>query len=304
MTNRSFVGVVVLIMILFLTGCMEEKRKSGIYIMEEYEAASSIELPAKRIKRLKIFLNNHPDNICRKFAYDRIFDSLAEDIGKRDEAMVFLDKGIQTEEDPDIRGSLCYKKFTYLWSVDSTEAVDYATKLVESDNNIFRMFVYMGFDLDYSGRFELAGKMFMKAMSVGNNSFEKSFAGVLYGEFLSRRGKDDLALEILKESADNAFAGKQLGKIQWENGEREKALEAYINLAAGVPRERSEVKLDSLYAIVYPGNNDELDEKILKRRIVGRTLLQESRFFDTEGKFFNLADYKGSKLVIGVWNPT
>lgn len=304
MTNRNFAGFALLIMILFLTGCMEEKRKSDIYILEEFETASSIELPAKRIKRLKMFLNNHPDHMCRKFAYERIFDSLAEDIGKRDEAMEFLDKSIQAEDHPEVKGSLCFRKFTYLWSVDSTAAVEYATELFESDNSIFRLFVYLGFELDYNGRFEMAGKMFKKAMAVGNNSYEKSFAGVLYGEFLSRRGKDELAFEILKESRDNAFSGKQLGKIQWETGEREEALEAYINLAAVVPREHSEVKLDSLYEIVYPGKNSELEDKILKRRISDRELLQEARFFDAEGRYFNLADYRGSKLVISVWNPT
>jgi tetratricopeptide (TPR) repeat protein len=280
------------------------REKSDIYVMEEFEVASSIKIPEKRIERLKIFLNNHPDHMCRKFAYNRIFDTIAEDAGQRKEAMAFLDTTIEAEKDPDIRGTLYYKKFTYLWSVDSTKAANFVTKLLESDEKDFRMFVYMGFDLDYRGRFELAEEMFRRAMNIGNNPFEKSFAGVLYGEFLSEHGKNDLALKILKESTDNVFAGKQLGKIQWEKGEKKDALESYINLVSGVPEERDEVKLDSLYAIVYPGNVTELDEKILEKRIAHKTLLHGSRLVDTEGKYYNLSDYKGRKLVLSVWSPT
>ncbi|MCD6379451.1 tetratricopeptide repeat protein [bacterium] len=304
MSNRSFAGIVVLIMIFIFSGCMEGKKKSDLYVMEEFEVASSVAIPAKRIKRLKIFLNNHPDHMCRKSAYNRIFDTIAENAGQREKAIAFLDKSIEEEKDTDIRGTLYYKEFTYLWSVDSTEAVNLATKLLESDEKGFRMFVYLGFDLGYRGRHKLAEGMFRKAMDVGANPFEKSFAGVLYGEFLSEHGKNDLALKILKESADNVFAGKQLGKILWEKGEKKAAVESYINLVSGVPGERDEVKLDSLYAIVYPGNVTELDEKILEKRISHKTLLHGTRLVDTEGKYYNLSDYKGRKLVLGVWNPT
>ena len=304
MINRRHVGTVVLLMILVFMGCMGGKEKSDLYIMEELEAASSIEITAKRIERLKIFLNNHPEHMCREFAYKKIFDTLAEDSGQPEKVMAFFDEVMGTEKDPAVRGTLYFKKFTYLWSVDSTEAVDLATSLLESDEKGFRLFVYLGFDLDYRGRHELAGEMFRKAIDVGNGSFEKSFAGMLYGEFLSGQGKEDLALELLKKSADNVFAGKQLGKILWEKGERKNAIESYINLVAGVPGERGEVKLDSLYAIVYPDNAGELDEKILESRIGHKTLLHGSRFVDTEGKYYNLSDYKGKKLVISAWSPT
>jgi tetratricopeptide (TPR) repeat protein len=218
--------------------------------------------------------------------------------------MVYFDKIMKTERNAEIRGNFYYKKFTYLSDVDSTEAFNLASKLIESDEKGFRLFIYMGLDLDSRGRNKLAGDMFIKAMDIADNSSEKSFAGMLYGELLSVQGKDDLALKVLEKSEENAFASKYLGKILWEKGERKKAIKTYINLAAGVLGQRGEIKLDSLYAIIYPRNPGELDEKIFEVRIAREKLLNTSRFVDAEGKYYNLSDYKGEKLVISAWSPT
>ncbi|HMA76625.1 MAG TPA: tetratricopeptide repeat protein [Candidatus Krumholzibacteriaceae bacterium] len=305
MKNRDFKysGIVLLLIVLIFCGCKGKKEKSDLYVMEELESASSIKAPRERIERLNIFLNNHPGHMSRKFAYNKTFETLITDIGKPEEAMEFFDEAMAEEEDPAIRGSFFYRKFAYLWDIDEKRAIEFASNLLKSNEKSFRLFLYIGFDLKSREKYKIAEKMFRKALDVADNPPESSFAKMVYGEFLATRGRNEEAVKIL-ESSENPFAGKQLGKILWERGERERAIEVYIDLAAGVPRQRAEVKLDSLYAVIYPDSAGGPDGNIIERRTAGKRSLPESRFVDTEGKYYNLPDYRGKKLVIGAWSPT
>jgi hypothetical protein len=284
-------------------GCSVENGGTDIYVMEELEVASSIEDPQKRIDRLQMFLDSYPDHYCRKFAYLEIFETTAVELGKEREAFDFIDRVEESEDDEGIMGELYYSGFSYLIETDSTGAVEYAGDLLRNKEADFRIFLYLGFDLDRAGVDEMALKMFRRSIEEAENSLERSFAGMLLGRALYRKGETGRAMDILSDSGENPFSGQLTGKILWKRGQREKALEAFIDMAAGAPGMRSAVSLDSLYALVYPDKAGQLDAKILQERIGDKRLLHDGEFTDTDGKLHRLSDLRGSKVVISAWSP-
>ncbi len=284
--------------------CSHSGREADIFVMEELEAAVSTSDPEKRVERLKIFVDNHPGHFCRVRAYGEIFDTLAGDLGHLDEAREYFDSVLATESEPRVRGRLYYKEFSHLWNADSLSAAGLAESLLAGDESDFRLFVYMGMYLGGGGQDKISARMFEKALENAQNSFQRSFAGMLYGELLAGRNKDDRAVEILSKSRDNVFSHRYLGDILWKRGEREKALSSYINLAAGVPGARDDVKLDSLFVLEHPEGCSLLDSLILEKRTGYKKLFQPREFYDASGRKHDLTEYRGSRLVIGAWSPT
>lgn len=300
---RSFIPVLVIIAI-SVQGCSGYGDESDIFVMEELEKASSIGDPARRVERLEVFIETHRGHLCRRAAYNDIFDAMTVDMDKTKEAVEYLDEVLKKEKDSRVRSSIIYRKFSYLWDSDSLGAVKLSESLLENGNEDFRLFLYMGMYFSSSGNDDIAARLFRKGMERAADSSERSFAGMLYGENLLSSGRETEALRVLKESRENVFSHKYLGEILWKRGDREEAIESYIQLAAGVPGERSEAGLDSLFAIVYPDSAESLQERILRARTGERRLLCEDSFEDTGGKKHDLKDYKGRKLVIVAWSPT
>ncbi|MBD3179562.1 MAG: hypothetical protein GF417_08075 [Candidatus Latescibacteria bacterium] len=284
-------------------GCSTDTPGTDIYVMEELEAASSIADPERRVEHLRMFLGSYPDRYCRRFACVIIFKTLAAELGREEEAFRFVSTVERNEDDPGITGSLYYAGFSYLMDIDTLRAARYARDILSEKEADFRIFLYMGFDLDGGGSPQLAVSMFRKGLEEADNALEKSFAGMVLGEALLRRGDENGALDILNDSRENPFSGKYIGDIMWERQLRGKALDAYIDLAAGVPRMRDEIGLDSLYNLVHPGRGNILGDEILRRRTGKRKLLHDEAFTDTRGKLHQLSEYRGRKLVLGAWSP-
>jgi len=285
--------------------CSPSGRKADIFVMEELEAAASTDDPEKRVERLEIFIENHPGHFCRLRAYGEVFDTLAEDLGRLDKAREYFDTVMAYESESRVRGRLHYKEFSHLWNADSLSAAVLAESLLASDDEKdFRLFVYMGMYFGGGGRDGISEAMFEKALENAQNSFQRTFAGMLYGELLFGRSEYDRALEILSKSKDNVFSHRYLGDILWKRGKREEALDSYITLVAGVPGEREEVRLDSLFALVRPEETSLLDSLILGKRAGYTKLFRPREFYDTSGKKHDLGEYRGTRMVIGAWSPT
>jgi len=296
-------AVLIMIITIFAPGCSVDNPGTDIYVMEELEAASSIEDPRRRVEHLRMFLSSYPDHHCRKFACRRVFNTLAEEMGREEEAFRFISGFEEKEEDAEILSALYYAKFSYLMDTDSPEAVRYAEEVLEKNDVNFRTYIYMGFDLNNGNAPEMSIRLFRKGLNEAGNSVQRSFAGMVLGEQLYQIGKDEEGFEVLMEERGNPFSEKYIGQTLWERGLRRKALDAYIQLVAGVPGMRDRVKIDSLYTLVYRGGREELDAEILRRRIDRKKLLFESAFVDTRGKTHRFSDLTGRKLVIGAWSP-
>jgi hypothetical protein len=123
------------------------------------------------------------------------------------------------------------------------------------------------------------------------------------GVYLAIIGKKDDAKKYLAMAEGNPEADMMMGSLLWKNGEREKALDAYIRCTARMPGARKMVRLDSLYAIVYPGASN-LNEKIMALRIVDEGPLPEAQFIDLDGASHDLSKLRGTKIVINALSPT
>ncbi len=305
--KRVIAIVFVIFSLLLSASCAEKGELSTLYILEELEAASSIEDPGERIERLEIFAGNHPDNPYRIVAYGRIFETMAVDLDDYDRALGFLEGVTARESDPHARGMLQYRNFAYLWKTDRDRALSLAEELVKGPESYYRLFLYMSYYLVYDEEYreyaDLARETLSKAIDVAGNDAERNQAAAVLGGLESALGDDGKALEILEPLAGTYAADETLGDIYWEMGEREKAIEAYIRLVAVVPGAREEKSIDSLYALVYPGDG-KLDDLIWEERILCCDELAPQRFVDIEGRSYDLARMRGRRLVVNIWQPT
>jgi tetratricopeptide (TPR) repeat protein len=293
--------------ILLASACSERGEVSVLYVLEELEAASSIEDPEEMIDRLGIFINNHQDHRYRIMAYGRIFEAIATDLNDHDRALRYIEGVMERESDPAVRGMLEYRKFAYLWKKDREGATALAGELVEGPESYYRLFLYISYylvwDEDYEQYEDLARRTLSKAIEVAANDAERNQASAILGGLERKLGNIERALEILEPLAGNYAADESIGDILWERGDREKALEAYVRLVAAVPGALEEKSIDSLYALVYP-DGPGLEERIWEKRIVDSGELAPQSFVDIEGKRYDLEKLRGTKLVINIWQPT
>jgi tetratricopeptide (TPR) repeat protein len=295
-----------LILSLFATGCSERREASPLYVLEELDAASAVSDPEQRIERLGIFVKNHPRHQYRKLAYGKTFETMMEDLDDPGRADRYFEEVMARETDPKIRGSFFYTKFSMLWKADKERAVELARELAEGPESSYRLFLYMAYyliwDEDCAKNADLAERVLERAINASADGYERNQAVAVMGNLKRKLGQDDEALEILVPVAGTYAADEIIAEILWGKGRRDEALEAYIRLAAVVPGMREGVSLDSLYALVHQ-DTSQLDAKIWEARIVEGEALVPQRFVDIEGKSFDLADFKGTKLVVNIWQP-
>jgi hypothetical protein len=287
-----------------VSGCSGSSDDSALHVLEELEASSSIEEPEHRLERLNIFVKNHENHNYRIIGHERIFKTLADDLNDPDEAVRYLDGVIDRETDYRVRGLLHYRKFAHFWEADSELALSIAGGLLDGGERYSRLYLYLGYYLMSDPRLaDMAERALARARDAAVSSYGRSQAEAALGMLLEGQGKRDDAVAALKRASSYPLANRRLGRLQWESGEREEALESFMRLVAGVPGSREDVKLDSLYALVYP-HTDDLDRRIMKHRIIDEGLLQDQSFVDIEGRKFDLAAYRGKNLVINIWSPT
>jgi len=305
--HRIVSTAIVLISLSLSASCTEKGEVSALYILEELETASSIEDPGERIERLEIFAGNHRDNPYRILAYNRIFEAMAVDLDDYGRALEFLDGVMARESDPRARGALQYGNFAHLWKTDRERAVSLAGELVKGPESYFRLFLYISYYLVYDEEYlrysDLARETLSKAIDIAGNDAERNQAAAVLGGLEAKLGEDGKALEILEPLEGTYAADEALGDLYWKRGEREKAIEAYIRLAAVVPGAREEKSIDSLYALVHPDDSG-LDDLIWDERILCCEELVPRRFVDIEGRSYDLARMRGRRLVVNIWQPT
>jgi tetratricopeptide (TPR) repeat protein len=307
--RRPCIGLLaaLVISLIVVTACSEKDEVSVLYILEELETASSIEDPEERIDRLEIFIGNHPDDRYRVVAYNRIFEAMATDLDDDERALAYLEGVMGQESDPYVRGMLEYRKFTNLWKKDREGAIALAGELVEGPESYYRLFLYISYylvwDEEYALYADLARSTLSKAIDVATNDVERDQASAILGGLEQKLGNTERALEILEPLAGIYDADESLGDMYWERGEREKAIEAYVRLAAVIPQALEEKSIDSLYALVYP-DGPPIEERIWEKRIVLSDELPPQTFVDIEGKRYDLGRLRGTKLVVNIWQPT
>ena len=284
-------------------GCSKRETPSALYILEELEAASAVKDPAERVERFKIFIANHADHPYRFLAYAQVFEITAREMKDEARAQSYLSALLTKETDSGARGELLLDKFSYLIEQDKERALAFADTLMETERSP-RLFLYMGYYLmDAKAAPDLAVKCFLKSADLSTKPHEKSQAMAMAGACLEEQGKQEEARRYLAMATGNPEADELMGKFLWEEGKRPEALEMYIRCAARMPGARKYVKLDSLYALVYPDAKN-LDEKILARRIGDDGPFPDARFVDLDGKVHDLSKLRGTKIVINVLSPT
>ena len=294
-------------LLVLAAGCSQEKEVSPLFILEELEAATARSDPEERIGQLEIFAANHEDHPYGVKAYERILDVMTTELDDPERAWEYFDGLMEKQEDPKVRGTLCYRRFAYLWKADKEQALLYIDELVEGPESHYRLFLYISYYLVWSDDYEqnaaLAERVLDKAIASAGTEYERKQAVAVLGTLKDKLGATDEAFDILSAIAGTPDADEVMGRILWERGEREEALETYIRYTAVIPGAREHLSLDSLYALVYPGSED-LDEKIWDERMLERARLEDHEFVDIEGKSNRLGDYDDVTLVINIWQPT
>jgi tetratricopeptide (TPR) repeat protein len=293
----AFVALVV------IAGCARKEHPSALYVLQELETASAVKNPEERIERLNIFVRNHANSPYRILAYRRVFDAMMGDLKDEAGASRYLAEALAKETDESVRGDLLYAKFSHLYESNKGAALTLADSLL-SVESAPRLFLYMGYDLmDCKERPELAERCFLKSADLTPLPILRSQAVAMAGVYLESIGKKDEARKYLAAAAGNPEADMTMGKLLWEEGEKDRALDTYIRCAARMPGAREWVKLDSLYAIVHASAGN-LDERIASLRIVDEGPLPEARFVDINGESHDLSMLKGTKIVINALSPT
>ncbi len=298
--------IVLMLAALSLEGCSDGRGNSDLYVLEEYEAAAAVDDYDGKIERLNIFVENNRRHPFRMLAYKRIMETMAVEGGDRDGAFAYCDKLMKTETDPYIRSMLLYAKFNLLWDSDRDAAVKLAREICGSGETGYLAYLYLGYYLMYEeddGNRELARECLEKAGEYAPDDYVRSHVNTVLGELLDMEGKKEEALAVLEKASGYPFADEILGRYHLEKGERREAIESYIRFVAGVPGGREEVRLDSLYALEYPGSTD-LDQKIAAVRLFEGDILPDREFMDIKGGSHSLKEYRGECLVISAWSPT
>jgi len=284
-------------------GCGKHEAPSALYVLEELEAASAVKDPAGKVERLTIFIGNHRDSPYRFTAYNRALETLSDEMKDDAKAAEFLAGALAKETEPAARGELLLAKFDYLMEKDKITAVAFADSLFETERSA-RLFLYVGYELmDPKADPDLAVKCFLKAADLSVDPHAKSNAIANAGAVLDQQGKKDEAKRYLAMAAGNPEADGLLAKILWAEGRRDEALDLYIRGAAGMPGAREMERLDSLYAIVHPGAKD-LGQRIMALRIGDEGPLPGATFVDLDGRAYDLAKLRGTKIVINALSPT
>lgn len=287
-----------------IAGCTGRTGRSDLYILEELETAAAVDDPDGRIERLEKFIAVYKKHPYRVQAINRILETIVVDKEDLPGAEAFFSEVLDGEKDPEIRGELLYEKFAYLWDADRERAIGFASELLESGESYYKLFLYLGYYLMYEeGSEDLADECLKRSAECTEDPFKKSHIMYVYGELLDKLGKREEAVDVLSGVSGYVFANEILGEALWEEGKREEAIEAYVRLAAGAPGMKQKVKLDSLYAVVYPGE-DGLDGKLMDARINDEGEVPDMDFVDIEGKRHSISAYRGQKLVISAWSPT
>jgi hypothetical protein len=290
-----------------LQSCSGDRDTTGasdLYLLEELEADRSVKDVDKKIERLEIFAANNAEHPYRVLAWESILEAMAVDKGDVEGAFAYYDELLEKEKDPAVRGQLFFAKFRFLWETDSLKSVELAEDLIEGGETDFRLLLYMAYYLmDAEGHEEVAGAVFSRLIEVTEDEHRKNHARTVYAEFLEAKGRGDESAEVLELASSYTFANALLGRMLWDENRREEALEKYIYLAAGAPGYRNYIKLDSLYAIVYPDAGD-LEAKIAAIRINDGPQIPDRDFVDIRGKRHSMSGYRGSKLVITAFSPT
>ena len=284
-------------------GCTRREGTSALYILEELEAASAVKDVSARVERLSIFIGNHPDHPYRFLAYNRMFEALGKELKDETGMEKRLAEALAKETDAGARGELLLGKFIGLMEKDQAGAIELARSLMESERSP-RLFLFMGYYLmDPKADPELAVKCFIRSADLSTGSYAKPQALAMAGAVLAERDRRDEAKRLLEQARGNAEAELLLGRMLWEEGNREEALDAYVAAAARMPGARTEARLDSLYSLVKPGATD-LDETIMSRRLVDEGPMPGGVFVDLDGKSHDLSKMRGTKIVLYALSPT
>lgn len=274
-----------------------------LFVLEELETASAVEDPAGRVERLETFLAGNGTHHWRTLAVRRIYETMAGELGDRDGAEAFLKSFLAGETDPGVRGRVLYRRFAWLWRNDPERARAEAIDLLDADERDFRLFLYLGWYL--SGPDEPPGpaeRLFRAALERATHEMDRRIVLGALGEFLAGRGRSEEAIPLLRE-AGGADAAETLGRLLLDRGEREEAIDLFVIAAAGVPASRARTKLDSLYTVVHPGRDD-LEDRIMARRIVDGPPLAPAAFDDLDGRRRRLGGRGETAQVIVAWSPT
>jgi len=294
-------------LVCILPSCSGDREKTGtsdLYLLEELETARSVDDADKKIERLEIFAADNPDHPYRAMAYEGIMEAMAVDKGDLDGALAYFDGLMEKENDPAIRGRLLFAEFEYFWETDSLRSVELAKKVLDSGESDFRLLMYMSYYLmGAKGQEKVADELFSRLIETAPDEHRKNHARTVYAEFLEAQGREKEAEEILELASSYTFANELLGRMLWEEGKHEEALGRYIYLAAGAPGYRKYIKLDSLYATVYPEPND-LGSRIAALRVIDGPQIPDREFVDIRGMRHSISGYRGRKLVITVFSPT
>jgi hypothetical protein len=277
---------------------------SDLYLLEELEAARSVEDVETRIERLEIYAANNSDHPYRSLAYEDILEAMAVEMGDVEGALAYFESLMEKEKDGAIRGRLIFAKFGFFWETDSLRSVSLAREVIESDEKDFRLLLYMAYYLmGAEGQEETAEALLKRLIEVAGDDLKKNHARTVYAEFLDKKGRADEAADLLELASAYTFANEPAGRMLWNEGKREEALEKYIRLAAGAPGYRGYIALDSLYSLVYPSAGD-LDSRIDAVRVFEGEKVPDREFVDIRGKRHSIAGYSGAKIVITAFSPT
>lgn len=305
--KARFLVIAALSVSMALAGCECRKRGSDfpLYVLEELEAASSVENPKERIERLRIFLDNHISHPYRSLAVARLGEACFEAHEDPSRAVQELHSHLVRETDPAARAQLILAHFEYLLEHDRASALTLADTIGRSER-FAHLFMMIGYYLmDSKQDADAAVAAFSRAAELARGTPAAAQAMAMSGQVLIKSGRTEEALAWLEASsaAGNPQADRMLGDINWSENRRSEAIERYISCVASMPGARSEIDLDSLYNLLYPADS-KLEERIRSKRIVDGGPFPALVFTDIEGKRYDIERLRGTKLVFYALSPT
>ncbi len=290
---------------LVAASCGKREGASALYVLEELEAASAVRDSLDRVERLRIFVENNGDHPYRTVAYERLLETMFETLGDEAGGMRYIRARLARETDPSARGVLELARFLHVLERDRPQALALVDTLAAMERSP-RLFMMIGYYLmDSADGAETALRAFLRAAELAGGPHEASQALAMAGTVLKGQGRMAEARRYLEDASatGNPEADRGLAEILWSEGRREEALVRYIACVARMPGARRHVRLDSLYALVHPAAED-LDALVMAGRIADEGPFPEVSLVDLEGKRYDIARMRGTKLVIYALSPT
>ncbi len=304
-------GALIVALVLALAGaCGKDDRaaKGGASDTVAYRAAVGQADTAARMSALERFLEDYPQSSFRRSAYRRSFE--LKEAKNPDDALALVQRGLEKEKDPSVRGILHVSLFEHARDHAAAE-VPAVARAALTDPTPLSSDVYnsIAWELAESGEhLDLALELADKAVATASDPSDKASCIDTQAWVYLKQGDAAKAVELLETAKKTApepieEIDVHLAKAYQAAGKKAEAKDIYVALL--LDQENPEFREAVTQLSRDLGSSPApIFRDIDRKREERAKPAPDFTLKDYSGKDVHLSDFKGSIVLVNFWHPT